>query len=100
MKFLRGDRAGGVDEDGGRVVDFYVLRLRRPRPLLSGKLSRRLLGHPDPIQGGMRLECQLVSHGLYCGDSTGTTILQAADLEAARWIGGFSCRSTPRITSE
>lgn len=31
----------------------------------------RLLGHPDPIQGDMQLECQLVSHGLYCGDNSG-----------------------------
>jgi uncharacterized protein YwqG len=29
-------------------------------------------GFPDPIQGDeMELECQLVSHGLYCGDSSG-----------------------------
>jgi len=31
----------------------------------------RLLGHPDPIQGEMQVECQLVSNGLYCGDSSG-----------------------------
>jgi len=31
----------------------------------------RLLGHPEPIQNDMQLECQLVSHGLYCGDSSG-----------------------------
>lgn len=31
----------------------------------------RLRGHPQPIQGDMQLECQLVSNGLYCGDSTG-----------------------------
>ncbi len=28
----------------------------------------RLLGHPEPIQGDMQLEAQLVSNGLYCGD--------------------------------
>jgi uncharacterized protein YwqG len=29
-------------------------------------------GFPHPIQGDeMELECQLVSHGLYCGDSSG-----------------------------
>ncbi len=37
----------------------------------SDEPIHRLLGHPDPIQGDMQLECQLVSHGLYCGDSTG-----------------------------
>jgi uncharacterized protein YwqG len=28
-------------------------------------------GHPQEIQGDMRLECQLVANGLYCGDSSG-----------------------------
>lgn len=28
-------------------------------------------GHPQEIQGDMRLECQLVANGLYCGDATG-----------------------------
>jgi len=31
----------------------------------------RLLGHPDQIQGEMQLECQLASHGLYVGNSSG-----------------------------
>jgi uncharacterized protein YwqG len=31
----------------------------------------RLLGDPQPIQGDMQLECQLVSNGLYCGDPSG-----------------------------
>jgi uncharacterized protein YwqG len=30
----------------------------------------RLLGHPQPVQGGMQLECQLVTNGLYCGDAS------------------------------
>lgn len=42
----------------------------------------RLLGHPDPVQGDMQLECQLVSHGLYCGDSKGYDDPRAAALEA------------------
>lgn len=28
-------------------------------------------GHPQEIQGDMRLECQLVTNGLYCGDDSG-----------------------------
>ena len=40
-----------------------------------------LLGHPDPIQGEMQLECQLVSNGLYCGDSTGYEDPRASELE-------------------
>jgi hypothetical protein len=31
----------------------------------------RLLGHPDPVQGDMQLECQLVANGLYCGNASG-----------------------------
>ncbi|MDH5767287.1 MAG: YwqG family protein, partial [Gammaproteobacteria bacterium] len=33
--------------------------------------DHRILGCPMQIQGDMELECQLVSNGLYCGDSTG-----------------------------
>ncbi len=40
---------------GGVVLD------RPPVP------NHRLLGHPDPIQGDMQHECQLASHGVYCG---------------------------------
>jgi uncharacterized protein YwqG len=29
----------------------------------------RLLGHPDPIQSDMQRQCQLVHHGIYCGDA-------------------------------
>lgn len=32
--------------------------------------AHRLLCHPDPIQGDMQMECQLVTNGLYCGDGT------------------------------
>jgi len=47
----------------------------------------RFLGHPDPIQGDMQLECQLVAHGLYCGDLSGYEDPRAAELApgAARW---------------
>lgn len=34
-------------------------------------LSNKLLGHSDNIQGGMELSCELVTNGLYCGDSSG-----------------------------
>lgn len=33
--------------------------------------STKLLGYADTIQGEMLLECELVTNGLYCGDSTG-----------------------------
>ena len=41
----------------------------------------QVCGFPDAIQGDeMELECQLVSHGLYCGDSSGYMSRDAAAL--------------------
>lgn len=50
-------------------------------------MIHRLLGHPDPVQGDMQVECQLVTNGLYCGDSTGYEDPRAKDLldGAAEW---------------
>jgi uncharacterized protein YwqG len=44
-------------------------------------------GHPQEIQGDMRLECQLVSNGLYCGNRSGYEDPRRAVLEpgAADW---------------
>ena len=42
--------------------------------------QHRLLGHPDPIQGDMQTECQLVTHGLYCGDPAAYTGARAEAL--------------------
>ena len=44
-------------------------------------------GHPQEIQGDMRLECQLVSNGIYCGDPSGYKDPRRASLEsgAADW---------------
>ncbi len=39
-------------------------------------------GHPDEVQGEMRLECQLVSHGIYCGDPAGYADPRRSALEA------------------
>ena len=44
-------------------------------------LVHRVLGHPEPIQGDMQLECQLVAHGLYCGDASGYEDPRAQALE-------------------
>jgi len=38
-------------------------------------------GFPDPVQSDeMELECQLVSHGLYCGDTSGYLSSRASEL--------------------
>lgn len=41
----------------------------------------QLLGHPEPIQGEMHLECQLASNGLYCGDASYRDHPRYAELE-------------------
>ncbi len=48
----------------------------------------RLLGHAQAIQGDMRLECQLVTNGLYCGNPEGYDDPRARTLEpgAAEWM--------------
>jgi uncharacterized protein YwqG len=38
---------------------------------LRGERVHRCGGNPHEIQGDMRLECQLVTNGLYCGDPSG-----------------------------
>lgn len=45
------------------------------------QVINKLLGHSDNIQGDMQLECQLVSNGLYCGDSSGYESPDRAKLE-------------------
>jgi uncharacterized protein YwqG len=41
-----------------------------------------LLGHPQPVQSPMELQCQLVSSGVHCGDGV-ARYLKRADLAAA-----------------
>jgi uncharacterized protein YwqG len=50
-------------------------------------IRHRLLGHADPIQGDMQLECQLTFHGLYTGDATGYEDPRRPELEkgATEW---------------
>jgi uncharacterized protein YwqG len=45
----------------------------------------RMFGFPDEIQNDMRLECQLASNGLYCGDDTGYNDPRAAELQEGRY---------------
>lgn len=53
----------------------------------GGRFIHRLLGHPNPIQGGMQLQCQLAFHGLYTGLGTDVKDPQRDELEkgAADW---------------
>ena len=56
--------------------------------LFGGGPQHQIGGFPDPVQGDdMELECQLVSHGLFCGDPSGHDDPRAAALEpgARNW---------------
>lgn len=44
--------------------------------------DHHLLGHPAAIQNDMQLQCQLVTHGLYCGDPYDCESPQRASLES------------------
>ena len=56
--------------------------------VFQGEPKHQVSGFPAPVQGDeMELECQLVSNGLYCGDSTGYADERANALKpgAASW---------------
>jgi uncharacterized protein YwqG len=48
-----------------------LCRLLRVPTLSDDEPIHRCGGHPQEIQGEMRLECQLVTNGLFCGDPSG-----------------------------
>ncbi len=51
------------------------------------ELSNKLLGHADPIQGGMELECEYVTSGINCGTPDGyrEAKRRGLDKNAGRW---------------
>lgn len=54
----------------------------------GGEPEHHLFGYPQPIQGNyMDVECQLASHGIYCGNPEGYESAEAKALEpgAADW---------------
>lgn len=66
-------------------VDRYIElqeALDAAQELTQDAPNHQLLGHPDQIQGDMQLECQLVTNGLYCGDTSGYEDPRAAELAA------------------
>ena len=50
-------------------------------------VTHRFLGHPNPVQGDMQLECQLASHGVAVGDGDYLGLSRTAELApgAADW---------------
>jgi len=63
--------------------DQYLDFSRNARKTIGpGGYIHRLLGYPDEIQTEMQLECQLVSNGIYYGNSTGRNDPRALALKA------------------
>lgn len=69
------------NDDYGDLCQCLMSGLNEDEPI------HRCGGHPQEIQGDMRLECQLVTNGIYCGDPSGYQDLRVPLLEkgAADW---------------
>jgi uncharacterized protein YwqG len=70
----------GLSEDQAKAYEEMMSRL--PGDWIPGQPSHFLLGHAHE-SGGMQLQCQLVTHGLYCGDQTGYEDPKAEELAPA-----------------
>ena len=53
----------------------------------GSEICNKLLGHADPVQSGMELECEYVTHKINCGTPDGYKIAKSKGLDknAARW---------------
>lgn len=79
------DRVGALDLSDTQVDEYIELCSE----VFGDQPAHHLFGYPAPVQSNdMDLECQLVSHGLYCGDASGYQDARAHQLEAGRhdWI--------------
>lgn len=83
---------GYLQLDGGNVKLWQAEEYRRLQAMLnadddSRDSMHRCGGDPQEIQGDMKLECQLVTHGIYCGGSEGYKDPRRLGLEpgAADW---------------
>jgi uncharacterized protein YwqG len=67
-------RLGLSDEESENLIDVT-------NNVYGGEPRHQIDGYPSPVQGdAMELECQLVSNGIYCGDSIGYNSARAASL--------------------
>ena len=53
----------------------------------GSEICNKILGHADPVQSGMELECEYVTHKINCGTPDGYKIAKSRGLDknAARW---------------
>jgi uncharacterized protein YwqG len=73
---------GGHDWDWCESVEELAQDLRLQSDDGDFEAMHRLLGHPQTIQNDMRLECELASQGLSCGDPSGFNDPRAKALQA------------------
>ena len=54
---------------------------------IADEMCNKLLGHADPVQSGMELECEYVTHKINCGTPDGYKIAKSRGLDrnASRW---------------
>jgi uncharacterized protein YwqG len=74
--FRRIDTIPSVERDAASALELSDkesdLYIDLAHAVFQGAPQHQVAGFPSPVQGdGMELECQLVSHGIYCGDQTG-----------------------------
>jgi uncharacterized protein YwqG len=67
--------------------DAYFALWEERQSQASKGTHHQFLGHAKPVQDDMRLECQLVSHGIYCGSPEGYSDPRRSELErdALHW---------------
>jgi uncharacterized protein YwqG len=70
-------------EEQRRVQEFHKVQ-----KIVLGSAEHRLGGYATCIQNAMELECQLVTNGLYCGNSSGYTDPRVGEIRAGAkdWI--------------
>lgn len=67
---------------------------------VSVGVENQMFGYANNVQGEMELECQLVTNGLYCGDSTGYQHKRVSQLKAGKkdWVLLFQIGSEDEKT--
>jgi len=79
------ERVGNLELNDAQSDQYIELCLE----VFENHPAHHLFGYPSPVQGNdMDLECQLVSHGLYCGDASGYQDERAKELAPGRhdWV--------------
>ena len=60
---LESDLVGDIEMSDDEIDAYWQM----PDDFCEQRSENKILGHSDNIQGGMELECELVTNGFYCG---------------------------------